>query len=83
MTSSFSINNESPVWKLSNGYAFPIVSFATTIKTEKVEQAVKDAIDVGYRHFEIPTQYNNEKEVLFFRLNSINKLFHKCILFLF
>lgn len=75
MTWCSPINDENPTWTLSNGYEFPIVCFETSLPIQKTEQAVKDAIDVGYRHFMTARHYKNEKEVLYFILNWINHFF--------
>lgn len=58
MTWCSPVNNEVHKWTLSNGYEFPIVSFHG-----RTEQAVKDAIDIGYRHFETASYWTTEREV--------------------
>ncbi|KAK4878423.1 hypothetical protein RN001_010929 [Aquatica leii] len=45
--------------KLNNGCEIPIIGFGTN----KAAAAVKDAIDVGYRHFDCAWFYQNEDEV--------------------
>ncbi|RZC41293.1 aldose reductase-like [Asbolus verrucosus] len=53
-----------PSLKLNNGLEMPVVGLGT-YKSEKgkVEQAVRDAIDAGYRHFDCAWFYGNEHEV--------------------
>ncbi|MQS76093.1 aldo/keto reductase [Lactobacillus halodurans] len=50
--------------KLSNGVSIPMLGFGTyQIKKSEVADAIKGAIDAGYRHFDCAHIYGNEVEV--------------------
>ncbi|XP_069679271.1 aldo-keto reductase family 1 member B1-like isoform X1 [Periplaneta americana] len=53
-----------PTVKLCNGYDLPVLGLGTfNASLDKTERAVKDAIDIGYRHFDCAYRYGNEKEI--------------------
>ncbi|XP_050825296.1 aldo-keto reductase family 1 member C1-like isoform X2 [Gopherus flavomarginatus] len=53
--------------EMNDGYRIPVIGFGTyapdTVPKSKCEEAVKVAIEVGYRHIDGAYLYENEKEV--------------------
>lgn len=53
-----------PSITLNNGVEMPIIGFGVfQIPPEETEQAVSDALDVGYRHIDTAAAYGNEEAV--------------------
>lgn len=51
-------------YTLANGVAIPRLGLGTwLIEASKAEQAVKDALNIGYRHIDTAQDYGNEAEV--------------------
>ncbi|KAE8137753.1 Aldo/keto reductase [Aspergillus pseudotamarii] len=51
-------------FKLSSGYSMPVVGLGTwQSKNDEVCQAVKTALEAGYRHIDAAAVYGNEKQV--------------------
>jgi 2,5-diketo-D-gluconate reductase A len=55
---------EIPVVDLGRGVAVPMVGFGTwQLQGQRAYQAVRHALQVGYRHIDTATMYRNEDEV--------------------
>ncbi|MGV9776073.1 aldo/keto reductase [Streptosporangium sp. NPDC003464] len=55
---------EIPDIRLDNGVEIPQLGFGTyQIEPDKTEEAVRTALDVGYRHIDTAEMYGNEKQV--------------------
>uniref|UniRef100_A0ABM0MB62 Aldose reductase-like n=1 Tax=Saccoglossus kowalevskii TaxID=10224 RepID=A0ABM0MB62_SACKO len=53
-----------PSLTFSNGKTMPQIGLGTwMLKPDEVSNAVKSAIDIGYRHIDTAQLYNNEKEI--------------------
>uniref|UniRef100_A0A336L6J0 CSON005707 protein n=1 Tax=Culicoides sonorensis TaxID=179676 RepID=A0A336L6J0_CULSO len=53
-----------PTVKLNNGYEMPVLGLGTYLaKNREGVEAIKTAVDAGYRHFDTAYFYGNEKEV--------------------
>ncbi|XP_076241670.1 aldo-keto reductase 1B-like [Calliopsis andreniformis] len=55
-----------PTLTLSNGHKVPVLGLGTWQGGDDpsvVEQAIRDAVDAGYRHFDCAYVYGNEKEI--------------------
>ncbi|KAJ9598311.1 hypothetical protein L9F63_010989 [Diploptera punctata] len=53
-----------PTLKLNNNVDFPVLGLGSSqAKNGEMEKAVKEAIDIGYRHFDTAFIYGNEHEI--------------------
>jgi len=60
----YGLNAAVPVIKLNTGRGMPQIGLGTWQATgDPVKQAVKDALEIGYRHIDTAFVYNNEKVV--------------------
>lgn len=56
--------DESPTVALTDGVAMPLVGFGTwQLRGQRAYDAVRYALEVGYRHIDTATMYGNEDEV--------------------
>eukprot|EP00548_Thalassiothrix_antarctica_P001393 CAMPEP_0194146676 /NCGR_PEP_ID=MMETSP0152-20130528/21283_1 /TAXON_ID=1049557 /ORGANISM="Thalassiothrix antarctica, Strain L6-D1" /LENGTH=340 /DNA_ID=CAMNT_0038847249 /DNA_START=81 /DNA_END=1103 /DNA_ORIENTATION=+ len=59
-----STQNAIPCYKLNSGHDMPVVAYGTFRSARgEVAKGVQDAINAGYRHFDLAHIYGNEKEV--------------------
>ena len=53
-----------PQIKLNDGHEIPLIGFGTyKIDQSEIEQALDAALEVGYRHIDTATGYNNESQI--------------------
>ncbi|CAG2179898.1 unnamed protein product, partial [Oppiella nova] len=58
------VSAKTPAIKLNTGYEMPQLGLGTwQASGDPVTQAVKDALEIGYRHIDTAEAYKNEKEV--------------------
>jgi diketogulonate reductase-like aldo/keto reductase len=64
MTQEREIPPEVPAVDLGDGVALPMVGFGTwQLRGRKAYEAIRYALEVGYRHLDTATMYRNEEEV--------------------
>lgn len=56
---------------LNNGQRLPLKGFGTYLLKENVEEVLRNAINIGYRHFDTASMYKNEEEIG----KALNKVF--------
>lgn len=49
--------------KLNNGKEMPILGFGTFLNTENISEAIKTAVETGYRHIDCAAAYDNESQI--------------------
>jgi len=58
------VNHKETTRKLNNGVDIPVVGFGTfKIDDKNVKELVLSAVDIGYRHIDTASYYNNEKGI--------------------